>query len=358
MDNYTDRGYNNLLSVDSTKDISGGINLGNIGAVSDSVFGFNKLNIRKLQPNQDMQTADFESGVSGWQIKGDGNAEFNNGVFRGALSASTIDIGGSDTSSFHVDIDGNIWSGAATFNQTTNPFSVSKAGNLSVVGGTIVGSTIKSGTSGDRVEIDSDGVIQTFNSSGASVVTINPAATSGYYLGYAAGTTSAVYLFAKTSSSANILKVDGGDTSGNAFNLVGGGNTNDYLALIETGAGSKGLLKLKNTSTNGYALARFYALDLDKNGVFISNSESANPQNEAILEVKEYSNGLSAIKATAAYHSCMLLDCDNSTGSAHIRMVGKTGNPTSPVEGDIWYDATTHTLKYYNGSATKTVATV
>jgi hypothetical protein len=45
---------------------------------------------------------------------------------KGALGASTIDIGGEDTSSFHVDVAGNMWLGAATF--AAAPFSVSKEG--------------------------------------------------------------------------------------------------------------------------------------------------------------------------------------------------------------------------------------
>jgi hypothetical protein len=55
-----------------------------------------------------METDNFVSGSTGWQIKGDGTVEFNNGTFRGALTAATIDIGGADATSFHVDINGNI----------------------------------------------------------------------------------------------------------------------------------------------------------------------------------------------------------------------------------------------------------
>jgi hypothetical protein len=56
----------------------------------------------------------------------------------GALSAATIDIGGADTTSFHVDIDGNVWSGAAAF--ADGPFRVSNAGALTATSATITGS--------------------------------------------------------------------------------------------------------------------------------------------------------------------------------------------------------------------------
>lgn len=60
----------------------------------------------------------------------------------GGISASTIDIGGADTTSFHVDVDGNMWLGAAAYNIATNPFAVSNAGVLRAVSGTVGGWTL------------------------------------------------------------------------------------------------------------------------------------------------------------------------------------------------------------------------
>lgn len=60
----------------------------------------------------------------------------------GGISAGTIDIGGADATSFHVDADGNLWAGAVTYNIATNPFAVSNAGILRAVSGTIGGWTI------------------------------------------------------------------------------------------------------------------------------------------------------------------------------------------------------------------------
>lgn len=58
----------------------------------------------------------------------------------GAISASTIDIGGADATSFHVDVDGNMWLGAATF--ADGVAKISKAGVLTAAGAIINGSTI------------------------------------------------------------------------------------------------------------------------------------------------------------------------------------------------------------------------
>lgn len=60
----------------------------------------------------------------------------------GAITGSTIDIGGADATSFHIDADGNMWLGAATYNIATNPFAVSKAGVLRAVSGSIGGWTL------------------------------------------------------------------------------------------------------------------------------------------------------------------------------------------------------------------------
>ncbi len=61
----------------------------------------------------------------------------------GAITASTIDIGGSDATSFHVDIDGNMWLGAATF--ATAISSISNAGLLSTISANIGGWNVVSG---------------------------------------------------------------------------------------------------------------------------------------------------------------------------------------------------------------------
>lgn len=105
-----------------------------------------------------MSSPNFSTGNMGWKIDLHGNVEFNNGVFRGALSASTIDIGGSDSTSFHVDINGNMWLGNAAF--ASAPFRVSSAGVLRAISGTIGGWSIGSDTlTGNNVTLDSDGFI-------------------------------------------------------------------------------------------------------------------------------------------------------------------------------------------------------
>lgn len=117
-----------------------------------------------------MRSQNFVTGSAGWQIDAEGNAEFNDGTFRGALTASTIDIGGSDASSFHVDIDGNMWLGAATLGAA--PFSVTNAGVLTATSGTFSGTiTATAGTIGG-FSVGTDYIRDAANSFGlASTVT-------------------------------------------------------------------------------------------------------------------------------------------------------------------------------------------
>jgi hypothetical protein len=58
----------------------------------------------------------------------------------GTISASTIDIGGADATSFHVDVNGNMWLGAAAF--ASGPFRVSNAGAVTASAITITGGVV------------------------------------------------------------------------------------------------------------------------------------------------------------------------------------------------------------------------
>ncbi|MBU2062276.1 MAG: hypothetical protein KKH44_10570 [Bacteroidetes bacterium] len=110
----------------------------------EDAIGINKLTLDNLQVNENISSANYVQNSSGFNIQGNGNAEFNAGIFRGAITGSTIDIGGSDDSSFHVDVDGNLWSGAATY--ATAPFKVSNAG--AVVGTNITATGTMNATGG------------------------------------------------------------------------------------------------------------------------------------------------------------------------------------------------------------------
>ena len=60
-----------------------------------------------------IRSKNFITGSSGWTINTDGTVEFNDGVFRGSLLATSINIPDTTTNnSFHTDSNGNSWWGA------------------------------------------------------------------------------------------------------------------------------------------------------------------------------------------------------------------------------------------------------
>ena len=68
-----------------------------------------------------------------------GNLSAAGGTFSGELNGGTINIGGDDTSSFHVDSAGGMWLGAGNSNFATAPFRVTSTGAVTATSATITG---------------------------------------------------------------------------------------------------------------------------------------------------------------------------------------------------------------------------
>lgn len=133
----------------------------NLAADSISVGGVTKLNINDGiaggvggmtvgDPTYNYWYANglFSVGASGNYFKWDGTNVSTTGaiigtpsISNGTINGSTLNVG-TGANSFHVDVSGNIWSGAATYNQDTNPFSVSATGNLKATSVTLVNPAI------------------------------------------------------------------------------------------------------------------------------------------------------------------------------------------------------------------------
>ncbi len=81
-----------------------------------------------------LKSSNYVQGTSGWKITGFGDAEFNDLTIR-----TSLDIGGDDATSFHVDNTGNMWLGSGVLNYSTAPFRVSNAGALVATNANITG---------------------------------------------------------------------------------------------------------------------------------------------------------------------------------------------------------------------------
>lgn len=197
-----------------------------------------------------LRSEDYETGVSGWSINGDGDVEFNFGVFRGTIAASAIDIGGADATSFHVDIDGNLWLGDAAF--ASAPFKVSAAGVLTADGAVVTG-TIRNNTSGERVEITTTDISRVKFFTGDSQET-QPGQIYLDVLGSGGSRQSYMFLQAPTlsevgsttSAPAIQLMDDSPDNTAQASVLIVTGGT--AIQLIDTALGTGGITLVSGSS--------------------------------------------------------------------------------------------------------------
>jgi hypothetical protein len=94
--NYTLNGYDQFLTINNLRpSLEEGITNANSNAIIGvGAIGFGQTTMNVLYPNQDMQSQNFVTGVSGWQIQGDGDVEFGSGTFRGTITATGGAIGG------------------------------------------------------------------------------------------------------------------------------------------------------------------------------------------------------------------------------------------------------------------------
>jgi len=96
-----------------------------------------------------LKSANFLTGVSGWQINADGDVEFNEGVFRGTVSVGSLNIPDeTTTASFHVKTDGTMFGGANVADEANALWNISPAG-LATFKNIKVGGTTKQYSLGD-----------------------------------------------------------------------------------------------------------------------------------------------------------------------------------------------------------------
>jgi hypothetical protein len=112
-----------------------------------------------------VQSASYSAGSSGWKISANGAAEFNSITL--PSSSAALDIGGDDSTSFHVDATGNMWLGASIANKATAPFRVTNAGYLTATTGAFSGQ-LDVGSGNTSFHVDTAGNMWLGNASYAS----------------------------------------------------------------------------------------------------------------------------------------------------------------------------------------------
>jgi hypothetical protein len=259
------------------------ITTGTIGAAEITLNGSNSI----------IKSSGYLQGQLGWKITGNGDAEFNELTVRTAL-----DIGGSDTSSFHVDIDGNLWLGASTYGSA--PFRISNTGNVDV-----------GGTDASSFHIDKDGNIwsgaETFNTAtnpfsvtaagalrASSVTITNPVVTTPAITG---GSISGTSLDIGTGTSSFHV-----DTSGN---LWSGASTYATAPFKVSNTG--------NVDVGSTAVADVSSFHIDNTGNIWSGAETFNATTNPFAVT-----AAGAIKATSGRIGPVLISSSsmNSQGSS------------------------------------------
>ena len=222
----------------------------------------------------------YSGGVATFILDQNGNATFSGtlsgagGTFSGSLSAGvyisapsivggTIDIGGSDSTSFHVDSAGNMWLGASTY--ASAPFKVSSTGALTATSGTFSGNITGAQITGSAFRTDSGGTYIKVGKSyigetGTNIVTTISFVYSNTDVGYIRG----------TSSSLNLVGIPNSIESGTI--VLGSSGVDVYPSLRVQGS----YVALSGHTHSGYASSShthssFYSLtigtgDLTLNG--------------------------------------------------------------------------------------------
>jgi hypothetical protein len=111
------------------------ITAGIIGAQTITLSGANSI----LKSNN-YAAANTTFGGTGWKISGDGKAVFNDASIRSSLDIGE-DQGTSDATSFHVDSNGNMWSGSNSTSFSIAPFRVTNTGDVTANSLTLTGLT-------------------------------------------------------------------------------------------------------------------------------------------------------------------------------------------------------------------------
>jgi hypothetical protein len=202
-----------------------------LGASSNSIYG------------SMMNSVNFRTGVSGWQLTPDGNLEANSGTFRGSLVANSLDIPDTTTAnSFHVATNGDTWWGATSLGSAVAKIlstGIATFTSITITGGSVLTSVL-SGTIGQaNLNVANQGWTQTCTFTVTSALQVDW--TSGSFItsdgtlySISAGNTSSMsaktYIYLDTSISSTTYQI-----SSTSSDAVGAGKV--LVAIAQNGTG-------------------------------------------------------------------------------------------------------------------------
>lgn len=264
----------------------------------------------------------FDSGSFHVNTSGDmwlGSGVYSSAPFR-ISNTGNVDVGGSDSSSFHIDNAGNIWSGAGAFNTSTNPFSVTSAGSIRATTGKIGPVNITNSTmnsQGSSPLLNSNNNYYRFDQFGDLAVFSNPGSdVGGPHVG----------LFHKINMVGEYISIDRTNSSfvsGNSRAFIGYQDATDYPTIVT-----------QSTTTN-YATLGSEGLALVK------------PTYQTFYEHDQaYVNGSITSTTYIAAGSTGITDSGSVSATNWFRSSGSSGWFNQTHGGGIWMDEST-TVKVY-----------
>ncbi len=253
-----------------------------------------------------------------------GNIEAMNGFFSGSIEASSIDIGGSDATSFHVDVDGNMWLGAGTFAAAIAKISNAGVGtfsNITITGGSVATSTLSGLVALSNINIAAQGWTQTSAFSSTDLDTVSWGVgtfTTAGGTSYAIGAGNTGNMAARTYIYLDIaVSIIAYQVTTTATTAVGSGKV------------------LVATAINGATEAEFEVFGgIGGLKILATNAIVANSITAALMNVSQLS-AISANIGTITAGSITVVTGGNTValtpGSATAIAAGPTGSPTFTV---------------------------
>jgi len=278
---------------------------------SPSVIGSGEIFGNLSMKDGYLQSSNFVSGSTGWQITAEGDLEANDGVFRGDLSATTGTIGGwninstsiytgtEDHSGYTANAgDMTLYSDGTDSSIHAKNFYINTSGNLvateatisgvitatsGIIGGTTITSTaltggiIRTAGSGPRVVLDSSDYIQAYDASYLRVkldtTSLKFYDSSGNYTGDVYGVSGALGIFSTGTPPAELTLEQGVidmqqgtwilNMTGNDFTISAGAS--DYLSMnalvSEIDVHSNKIVNVVDPTSNQQAATKKYVDD-------------------------------------------------------------------------------------------------
>jgi len=258
-----------------------------------------------------------------------------------AIECGKTDFGDDATSGFIFGIDDSVAGNPVKWEMGSSAEKLFKYDGTNLE---IIGCTIKTGTSGARIELNPSA--QTFiyyNADGDEELYTGPLYDYKVWAPvHIGGGFKAEY---KEASAYELLYLeDTVCTSGTGgvmayMGRTGGTSDNDILQLVNT-AGTGRPLYISNSVDN--AAITCYHTDTDKTGFILSTSLAAGKRNKGIQEIVE--------SGATNLETCLYLETNNDI--SHLQFIGDPA-VAAPQDGDFWFDGTD--LKIRIGATTYTL---